>query len=560
MKVSRDTRRRHQLWCHWRLVAGVAVILATCAALFSQQTDGSVSGTVIDANTQAPVSGVSVEIPGIGQAMTDETGRFRILNVPSGRFSIQAVRSGMTPDMTDRSSWSITVSQGEEVRDVRLRMFRFGNFRGRVLDDQGKPLSGVLIQALLLKYQQGRRIFVEPSLATGLLSSSVETNENGEYQLELPTGVYYVSGSLPSSDVHDPSAAHVMGGRKKVYYPGTTDSASATPVMLSGQEASGFDFKFAESAQALHKIYVRVEGIASAARNFIPPGAKIAELRDRFSMESFPILGPENRGIGTATDGGVGIVIDGVPDGSYDLLMEGGMEGGIRGRGITPVDVRGEDLHNVVVSLQPAQDITGRVTAIDPTKTASYRGLTVQLGTRSANVESNGTFTFPAVLSGFYSVSVDGLPPDSYVADIRYGGISLHETAHDLNGPQLQAGLSGSPLQILVAYNGGSLEGVVDGLDGGRDIAVGATVVLVPDMSRRFVQSYYKATVIGNGGTFTMSAVPPGVYQLFAWQSIPATAWLNPEFMSRWEGRGQIVSIEAGRTATVKARLFTKED
>jgi hypothetical protein len=37
-------------------------------------------------------------------------------------------------------------------------------------------------------------------------------------------------------------------------------------------------------------------------------------------------------------------------------------------------------------------------------------------------------------------------------------------------------------------------------------------------------------------------------------------AWLNPEFMSRWEARGQVVSIEAGRTATLKARLFSKDD
>jgi hypothetical protein len=303
-----------------------------------------------------------------------------------------------------------------------------------------------------------------------------------------------------------------------------------------------------------------VEGLATAARNFIPPGAQIAELRDRFSTESFPILGPESRGIGTATDAGVGIVIDGVPDGSYDLLMEGAMEGGGRGRGITPIDVRGKDLHDVVISLQPAQDITGRVTSTDSTRTTSYAGIRVRLGTRSASVESNGAFTIPSVLSGFYTVAVDGLPPEAYIADIRYGGVSLHESAHDLKGPELQAGPSGSPLQIVVAYNGGSVEGVVESLSGGREDPTGATVVLVPDTSRRFVQSYYKMTKAGPTGSFSISGVPPGVYQLFAWQSIPDTAWLNPEYMSRWEGRGQVVSIEAGRAVTVKARLYSRDD
>ena len=57
---------------------------------------------------------------------------------------------------------------------------------------------------------------------------------------------------------------------------------------------------------------------------------------------------------------------------------------------------------------------------------------------------------------------------------------------------------------------------------------------------------------------FLLKGVPPGVYQLFAWQSIPDTAWLNPEYMSRWEGRGQVVSMDAGGTVTVRARLFSK--
>jgi hypothetical protein len=93
-----------------------------------------------------------------------------------------------------------------------------------------------------------------------------------------------------------------------------------------------------------------------------------------------------------------------------------------------------------------------------------------------------------------------------------------------------------------------------------RDAAAGAAVVLVPDSSRRLIQSYYKTTTAGPKGSFSFSGVPPGVYQLFAWKSVPDTAWMNPEFMSRWEGRGQVVSIEAGRSVTVRASVFSKDD
>jgi hypothetical protein len=87
----------------------------------------------------------------------------------------------------------------------------------------------------------------------------------------------------------------------------------------------------------------------------------------------------------------------------------------------------------------------------------------------------------------------------------------------------------------------------------GRETA-GVTVALVPSPSRRFVQSYYKTAIVGPGGEFSIRGVPPGVYELFAWDSVPETAWLNPEFLSRWEGRGQVISVEAGRSINARPR------
>jgi len=110
------------------------------------------------------------------------------------------------------------------------------------------------------------------------------------------------------------------------------------------------------------------------------------------------------------------------------------------------------------------------------------------------------------------------------------------------------------PLQIVVADIGGAIDGVLEE----REAAAGATVVLVPPSYRRFVKSYYKATTAGGSGAFSFKGVPPGVYQLFAWESIPDTAWLNPEFMSRWEGRGQTLVIEAGGIVNVRTRLLSR--
>jgi hypothetical protein len=49
-------------------------------------------------------------------------------------------------------------------------------------------------------------------------------------------------------------------------------------------------------------------------------------------------------------------------------------------------------------------------------------------------------------------------------------------------------------------------------------------------------------------GKFTMSALPPGPYRLFAWESIPAGAYQNAEFMKAYEDRGVSVIVQAGAT------------
>src|SRR3954462_8918924 len=83
---------------HLRIAVALAILLGPCAVIISQERNGSLSGTVIDSHTQAPISGLRIEIPGVGQSTSDESGRFRISNIPPGRYLLQAVQSGMAVD------------------------------------------------------------------------------------------------------------------------------------------------------------------------------------------------------------------------------------------------------------------------------------------------------------------------------------------------------------------------------------------------------------------------------------------------------------------------------
>jgi len=529
---------------------GLLTLLAVTLA-FSQEPGGSVSGTVVDADTQVSVGGAVVVMPGVGQVTTDEAGRFRISGVGPGRHTIQAVRSGMAMPLRDRSVSTVTLRPGEDVRNVRLSLAPFGVIRGRITGDDGNPLSGALVEALIAGYERGKRAFTAPSLPAGILNYSRKTDTNGEYRFELPQGVYYIKaqGNRPASTASN--VASVFAGSPSAYYPGTPDPEAAAKVVLAGGEAPGIDFRVPSAMKSLHRISVRVAGDGQPVRIFATAGMQFAELRDRFSTARMPILAP----LRNETRDSQTVLIEGVPSGSYDLFMDGVMADGRRSRGVTTIDVRDEDVSDIVLTMHPAQNIPGRVVASDPVKAVAPSTLTVTLGTRRISVGSDGGFVVPEVLDGFYSVAVEGLPPEAFIADIRYGGTSLYETARSLNGPELHAGLLSTPLEIVVSAKGGTVEGTVENREG----AAGATVVLVPGAGRRFVQSYYKVSVTGAEGSFLLTGVPPGTYEVFAWDSVPETAWLNPEFMSRWEGRGQSVAVDAGRTVHVNARLLRED-
>ena len=530
-------------------VTALFLTLALTTSL-SSQVSATVSGTVLDSRGQTPISGIQVSIDGGGQSTTNASGEFRISNVSPGTHVIQAIRSGWSTLLPNGSSARLTVRPGETIQNLRLHHAPFGVVSGQIRNSDGMPAAGAMVQALVASYQEGRRVLVAPAQAIGVINSSTETDENGEYHLDLPPGVYYMTGQYRESKIAEPSAARALAAPFRVYYPGTSDVALAATIKLNGGEVPGIDFMLPVTPADLHKIYIHLEGNALALNSNMS-GVQIGELRDRITSERIPIVGSFVRGNSRSSE----FVIDGVPDGSFDLFVDG-IAGGVRGRGVVPVDIRGKDIHDVRIDLETPQDITGRISYVDGSRPRSLSGVTVQLGSGRASVAAGGEFTVPKVPRGYQAVRVDGLPPEAYVADVRYGGTSLHATARSITGPELEAGPGGTPLEIVVATNGGSIEGIVES----RQAAAGATIVLVPPTSRQFIPSYYKIATAGPDGEFSIKGAAPGVYQIFAWDSVPDTAWLNPQFMSRWEGRGQTVSVEAGASSHVRPRLLRQED
>jgi Carboxypeptidase regulatory-like domain len=126
---------------------------------------------------------------------------------------------------------------------------------------------------------------------------------------------------------------------------------------------------------------------------------------------------------------------------------------------------------------------------------------------------------------------------------MRYGNIDLVD-----GRLHVDSGSAASTLEIVVATGSGQLDGRV--LDAAGKPAPNATVVLVPDASRRSRVDFYKVTTMGPGGRFHFANIPGGDYAVFAWEDIETGAWLDPQVLRLDEARGVRVHVAEGASLT----------
>jgi hypothetical protein len=146
-----------------------------------------VVGQVIDAGTGSPVGGALVDIsvpaaplvradpfdfrltPALPvlfpRIMTGADGRFVFRRLPKGSFIITAVKPGYLEGAYGRrrpggASQTLVVVDGQKIGGLRVYLFRHAAISGMVIDEAGEPAVGIQIRALLRTTVAGRRRFV----------------------------------------------------------------------------------------------------------------------------------------------------------------------------------------------------------------------------------------------------------------------------------------------------------------------------------------------------------------------------------------------------------------
>jgi hypothetical protein len=248
----------------------------------------------------------------------------------------------------------------------------------------------------------------------------------------------------------------------------------------------------------------------------------------------------------------------GVTPGSYYLVAQI-FEGNERQFARVPVDIGNADLDGIEIAVSPGQELAGtiRIEGDPQTKPSAVRifleprDFSPMGGGGPGVVKDDGTFSIRNVVADSYRVRVMGSQNQFYVKSVFVG----QQEAKD--GEFTVAAGSAPAISVVVSTAGGQVTGRVKGE---KDTPTqGAMVVLVPETTKRQRQDLYKSASSDQYGSFTLSAIAPGDYKLFAWDNVESGQWMDPDFLQVHENKGKSITIREHAKETADLDLLKNE-
>ena len=526
----------------------LAAMLEQISQLVTIGLQGGGGGGSQDLTIRQVTSVLQSAGPGVGtqaSVLTDRAGHFAFADVPRGRYTVWVqrfnyfgpLRNGV---LTATNSVTLAFDPARPPASINLVMTSGMAISGRVLDGRGQPATGMQVTAYRSTISDGKLVW-SPVL------SSRAIDDRGEYRISpLPPGDYYVG-------VTPPANAPALPGQNpavRTFFPGVTEPAEATKLTLRTADSPGIDFTLRTAPSTFFKI----SGVALNPAAVPAPDGTVDHSFNQFVLvpaetNLIDSASPQTFGNFTSNRIAGDFELRNVRPGIYDLYPLANYSGFYAGR--TVVDVRNSDAPGVRVLVNPLVTLEGRVVLTStptqrPAKLDAIRILTKQLNAPPVRgsappplfVNENGQFTIVGPAGVMTMVQVTGLLENSFVSDIRIGTTSVYDTGFELS-------TASDPLQVVIdTGTAGTVDVTVRtpvGQPGPR-----ATVALVPPEDRRQNPMRYKVGITDNEGRLTLRGVPPGSYTVFAWESVPETAWLNKEFLTKYQAQGTAISVKPG--------------
>jgi protocatechuate 3,4-dioxygenase beta subunit len=544
------------------LISALIVVPGLCQVTQPKPEDVvcTVQGTVLAADSGKPLKSAQVRLnesdaksPHSYRASTDGDGRFSIKNITPGRYRFFSSKNGYVSQQyrpeNSVSAALLTLSPAQNLDRVLFRMTPAAVIAGRITDDDGEPLSGIGVMAMVRAKADLGMVWGNGSQKQLIPIGRAVTNDLGEYRLfGLRAGKYFLVADDAGEDAVW-SATGETGVRPvrrypPTFYPGTLLPPQAEQVQVKATEEIRIDFTLQPTKLFDIKGKVVAAGGAASGASWIVLQQPESVLQQFLAQHD------------ASVDSEGSFSITGVAPGSYDLIANSNdHERQMSAR--QKIEITDHDLSDIRVVLTKGATVSGRIATDDGQPLPPNAAQFVMLGSRSnewaANhgdqVKADGTFSISGIRPGEFRVQVFRLPDGWYIRSLRFGDQDVTDAPL-----KIEQGTGAMSLDIRIANDAGRIEGAVQLKD---KSAAGATVLVLRENSFDAEPQSMKAD---QNGMYVARNLRPGTYHVMAVQRDEEDFETDLPEAAEIEKNGETVQLGPRGAKSLTLKLASKPD
>jgi hypothetical protein len=534
-----------------RLVVLLVAVLFHGPVLSQTASTGVVAGLVTDAGGRA-LSKVTVTLKDAANritwtTVTDDTGRFKLVDLPPGRFTLTTMRSGYVTTQlgaleADQPGVPVTLASGQRISDLEIRLRKGGVISGTIRDENGDPISAPVI---VMPYRTLGDDRASPQAGTA-------SDARGRYRIaNLAPGEYLVAVIASYDATLDLKGSDGAGrtltlGRVNTFYPGVTETAAATPVSVSeDRESAGIDMTY-----PLVPITAVTVWVSAADRPL-----RTASIEIRNADERFPVI--------RITKGsGPSFLLDHLGAGRYRLAVSGSGDDGVSLWAAADVAIDGVNPAEIPLVLGPGASVKGRArwmgTVLRP---SSMNVQLIPVGSQGGSLTKTSVapaagpveFQLAGVRPGRYvfaAVEPANAPPGWTLSAATVAGQDVLDLPFDLSADSQLTNVELTVSDRLSELSGSLTDGEGHARTDVTLIAFAADPRYWWKGSRRV-----QPTRPDTAGRYTIRGLPAGDYILAAVLALGASGPYDPALLSELAKTGVRESLAEGERKTRDLRF-----
>ena len=535
---------------------------APSGAVTEATQNGAIRGRIFGTNGR-PLIRAQVQLTlaesgrSLGFASTDEEGRYEFTRLGAGDYRLSAGKVGyLVMEYGQRRAFErgtpLTIADGAVLEKIDVTLPQSGVIAGRLLDENGDPVEGAMVQLFQVRFTDGRRQLV-PVNGVAVRTS----NDLGRYRLfGIPPGEYIVCAATNltvSRNVTDG-----VPGYAPSYAPGTPNAAEARTITVDlSQEVGDVDITFVPMATAT----ITGDVMNATGAPLQPNGMFVLSASHRSgALATAPMRGSLN--------GEGEFQIKNVPPGDYVLQVSGqrpadDAEAEFAAEYIT---VAGRDIGGLHLRTSTGSTITGRITFEGSGERPRPGDVSVTtapidfdrapIGGPFGRSQTTRDWTFELRgLSGLRFIRLVREPPGWMLKAIRVNGI-------DVTDSPLAFGLRAETLddvEVVLTRQVSTLSGHL--ADSRGQPAGGYVVAFSSDRSHWGVSSrFVRLARASTDGVFSMRGLPAGDYYVLAVDRLleGLGEWQDPDLLELLAPSAVRTTVTEGQQVVVNPRIVTR--